>query len=86
MSQRNIKPDLAEEELRQVERERATAKARADLMRRAEAQGVKPFDPDEWRAELDSDNQPQEEIQREVDEFLKMMREWRDTPSNRSID
>ena len=67
-----------------VERDRETAEARADLQRRADALGVKPFDDDEWRADLETD-QTAEEIQQEVDEFLSMLREWRDTPSRRSV-
>ena len=63
---------------------RETAEARADLERRADAQGVKPFDAEEWRAELETDQTP-EEIRQEVDEFLGMLREWRDTPSRRSV-
>jgi hypothetical protein len=67
-----------------TERERETAEARADLQRRADAQGVKPFDADEWHAELETKQAP-EEVRQEVDEFLGMLREWRDTPSNRSV-
>jgi hypothetical protein len=67
-----------------AERARETADARADLQRRADAQGVKPFDADEWRAELEI-NQTPEEVRQEVDEFLSMLREWRDTPSRRSV-
>jgi hypothetical protein len=67
-----------------IERSRETSEARAELLRRAEAQGVKPFDADEWRAELETDQTP-EEIRHEVDEFLSLIREMRDTPSARSI-
>lgn len=67
-----------------VARERETAEARARLERRAAEQGVTPFDADEWRAELEVDQSP-EDIRREVDDFLTMLREWRDTPSLRSI-
>lgn len=67
-----------------IERERETAKAYADLLRRAEAEGVKPFSFEEWKAEFET-NQTPEEIRREVDEFLSMLREVRGTPSNRSI-
>jgi hypothetical protein len=66
------------------ERARETAQARADLERRAAEQGIKPFDVDEWRAELETDQTP-EEIRQEVDEFLTIVREARDTPSSRSI-
>lgn len=65
-------------------RERETAEARARLERRAAEQGVAPFDAGEWRAELEIDQTP-EDIRREVDDFLTMLREWRDTPSLRSI-
>ncbi len=64
--------------------ERETAQARAELQRRADAQGVKPFDANEWRAELETSQKP-EEIAQEVDEFLSMLREWRDAPPTRSI-
>jgi len=67
-----------------AERARETAEARADLQRRADAQGVKPFDADEWHAELETEQAP-EEVRQEVDEFLSMLREWRDTPSRRSV-
>lgn len=80
MSQRNIKPDSTEEELRQIERERAAAKARADQMRRAEAQGVKPFTSLE-----DFAGDPELVADFDVDEFLRQVREDRDRPSNRSV-
>ncbi|MDQ3803373.1 MAG: hypothetical protein M3416_05905 [Acidobacteriota bacterium] len=64
------------------ERAREVAEARADLERRAAELGVRPFDGDEWLAESETD-QTAEEITREVDEFLSMVREWRHTPSNR---
>lgn len=62
-----------------VERERETANARADLLRRAKAQGVKPFTSIE-------DFAADEELTRDfnVDEFLRTVREIRDSPSNRS--
>lgn len=82
MSQPNIKDRIDDAE--RERRERETAQARADLLRRAAAQGVKPFSLDEWRAEVETDQTP-EEIRQEVDEFLTMLREWRDTPSRRSI-
>lgn len=68
-----------------AEHERETAEARAELQRRADAQGIKPFDAGEWLADIETDQTP-EEIRREVDDFLIMLREWRDTPSTRSID
>jgi hypothetical protein len=68
-----------------AERARETAEARADMERRAEAEGVRPFDADEWRADLETDQTP-DETRREVDDFLSMLREWRDTPAtHRSI-
>ncbi|MDQ3255292.1 MAG: hypothetical protein M3R15_15565 [Acidobacteriota bacterium] len=80
MSQRNIKqPPLT------PERERAAAEALADLMRRAEAQGVEPFDFDAAFGE-GGEGQSQEEIRQEVDEFLQMVRETRDTSSARSFE
>lgn len=80
MSQRNIKQPPPT-----PERERETAKARADLMRRAEEQGIKPatnFD-DLLGPET---GQTQEEIQAEVDDFLRMWREWRAVPSSREVE
>jgi hypothetical protein len=77
MSQRNVTPHPTEDE-----RERETTRARAEIERLAAEQGVKPFDPDEWRAEAEASQSP-EEVRREVDEFLVMLREWRQTPSRR---
>ena len=79
MSQQNIKEPLT------PEREREAAEALADLMRRAEEQGVEPFDFDAAFGE-GAEGQSQEEIQQEVDEFLQMVRETRDMPSSRSIE
>jgi hypothetical protein len=62
-------------------REREAAEARAALDRRAAELGVTPFDADEWLA---GDDQEPEEAAREVDEFLTIVRELRDTPSTRS--
>lgn len=62
-------------------REREAAEARAALDRRAAELGVTPFDADEWLA--GGDQEP-EEAAREVDEFLTIVRELRDTPSTRS--
>ena len=67
------------------EREREIAEARAELERLAEEQGVKPFDFDAAFGEA-SEGQSQEEIQQEVDEFLRVVRETRDMPSTRSIE
>lgn len=80
MSRRNVTPHPAEDE-----RESETARVRAEIERLAEEQGVGPFDPDEWLAESEPD-QPPEEVRREVDEFLGMLREWRGTPSRRDLD
>lgn len=65
------------------EREREAAEARAALERRAAELGVTPFDADEWLAGSEDDQAP-EEAAREVDEFLSIVRELRDTPSTRS--
>lgn len=73
MSQPNVNTD----------REREAAEARAALERRAAELGVTPFDAGEWLA-VDEDDQAPEEAAREVDEFLRIVRELRDTPSTRS--
>jgi hypothetical protein len=77
MSQQNI--------TRQNERDRAreAAEARAALEQRAAELGVRPFDADVWLAGTEDDQIP-EEATREVNEFLGMLRELRDTPSSRS--
>jgi predicted nucleic acid-binding protein len=64
-------------------RAREAAQARTALERRAAELGVTPFDADEWLAGSEDDQSP-EEAAREVDEFLSIVRELRDTPSNRS--
>jgi predicted nucleic acid-binding protein len=64
-------------------RAREAAEARAALERRAAELGISPFDADEWLAGTEEDQTP-EDAAREVDEFLGMLRELRDTPSNRS--
>ncbi len=66
------------------EREREAADARADLERRGAELGVKPFNDEEWLAESET-GQTAEEIGREVDEFLSMVRELRHTPSGRGV-
>lgn len=63
-----------------AEREREAAEARADLLRRAEAQGVRPF-----TALEDFAGDPELTANFDVDDFLQMVRETRDTPSNRSM-
>jgi predicted nucleic acid-binding protein len=64
-------------------REREAAEARAALERRSAELGVTPFDADEWLAGAEGDQEP-DEAAREVDEFLTIVRELRDTPSTRS--
>ena len=61
------------------ERAREAAEARAALERRAAELGVGPFDVDAWRSEFEPEPDP-EEARREVDDFLKVVRELRDTP------
>lgn len=73
MSQPNINDNRARE----------AADARAALERRAAEMGVRPFDADEWLTGTDEDETP-EDAAREVDEFLSIVRELRDTPSTRS--
>jgi predicted nucleic acid-binding protein len=73
MSQPNVNTD----------REREAAEARAALERRAAEMGVTPFDAEEWLSG-DEDDQAPEEAAREVNEFLSIVRELRDTPSTRS--
>ena len=68
-----------------IEQERETAEAHAELQQLVEAQGVKPFNFDQAFGE-GAEGQSQEEIQQEVDEFLRMVRETRDMPSARSIE
>jgi hypothetical protein len=65
------------------DRARESAEARAALERRAAELGVTPFDADEWLAATEDDQSP-EEAAREVDEFLGIVRQLRDTPSTRS--
>lgn len=64
-----------------IENERATAEARADLLRRIEAQGVKPFTAPE-----DFAGDPELTADFDVDEFVRAVREWRDTSSTRSVE
>lgn len=72
MSQQNIiHPQLT------PEREREAAEARAELLRRADEQGVEPLDFNAAFGE-GTEGQSQEEVQREVDDFLQMQREWRE--------
>jgi hypothetical protein len=60
--------------------DRETAMARADLLRRAEAQGVKPFTSLE-----DFAGDPKLTADFDVDAFLRQVREDRDRPS-RSVE
>jgi hypothetical protein len=62
-----------------ADRERQIEKARAEVRRRAEAQGVKPFTSLE-----DFAGDPEMTVDFDVDEFLRQVREDRDRPSNRS--
>ena len=57
------------------------AKARADLLRRAELQGVEPFTSLE-----DFAGDPALTADFEVDEFLRQVREDRDRPSTRNAE
>jgi hypothetical protein len=61
-----------------------TAQARAELELRAVKQGVRPFDAEEWSDEFATE-QTSAEVRQEVDEFLSLLREWRETPSHRSL-
>ena len=75
MTKRNIQNRTEEE------RARESAEARADLLRRAEAQGVKPFTtPSEFGGE------PEMTADFDVEEFLRQVRADRDRPSNRSTE
>lgn len=65
------------------ERARESAEARAALERRAAETGVTPFDAEEWLSGGEEGQTPGEAA-REVDEFLSIVRELRDTPSARS--
>ncbi len=65
------------------ERARESAEARVAIERRAAELGITPFDANEWLAGSEGDETP-EEAAREVDEFLSIVRELRDTPSTRS--
>ena len=63
------------------DRDPGAAKARADLLRRAELQGVKPFTSLE-----DFAGDPALTADFEVDEFLRQVREDRDRPSTRNAE
>jgi hypothetical protein len=64
-----------------ADRDHEAAKARADLLRRAELQGVKPF------TSLDDvAGDPELTADFDVDEFLHQVREDRDRPSQRTVE
>ena len=63
------------------DRDNNAAKARAELLRRAELQGVKPFTSLE-----DFAGDPELKADFNVDEFLRQVREDRDRPSGRSVE
>lgn len=63
-----------------AKREGETAAARADLLRRATAQGVKPFTSLE-----DFAGDPELTADFDVEEFLREVREDRDRLSHRSV-
>ncbi len=67
--------------LKDADRERETARARADLLFRAEAQGVKPFTSLE-----DFAGDPEMTADFDVDAFLRQVREDRNRPSSRSVE
>ncbi len=77
MTLSNISPKNDQDRAREI------AEARASLLRLAEEQGVSPvtsFD------DLISEPFPDDEGDDNIDEFLRNLREWRDTPSARSIE
>ena len=64
-----------------ADRERELEMARAELLRRAEVQGVKPFTSLE---DLKGDSEMVADF--DVDEFLRQVREQREQPSTRSME
>lgn len=64
-----------------AERACETAQAHADLLARAEAQGIKPF-----TSLGDFAGDPELTADFDVDEFLRQVREDRDRPSERSVE
>ncbi len=64
------------------DRAREAAEARAELLRLAEEQGVSPVTSFE---DLLGEPGPDDDGDTDVDHFLSSLREWRDTPSQRSI-
>ena len=65
----------------EADREREAERARADLLRRAVAQGIKPFASLE-----DFAGDPDLTADFDVDAFLRQVREDRDRPTGGSID
>jgi hypothetical protein len=61
-----------------ADRERESAEARAKVLRRAEAQNVKPFSSLE-----DFAGDPEITADFDVDQFLRQVREDRDRPANK---
>ena len=64
-----------------ADREREMAEARVELLRRAEAHGVKPIS-----SLKDLAGDPEMTADFDVDEFLRQVREDRDRPSTRSME
>lgn len=75
MTKRNIQTQT------EAERERESAAARTELLRRAEAQGVKPF-----TALEDFAGDPELTADFDVEEFLRQVRADRDRLANRSVE
>ncbi len=65
----------------EADRNHETARARADLLRRAEAQGVKPFTSLE-----DFAGDPEMTADFDVDASLRQVREDRNRPSNQNVE
>jgi hypothetical protein len=75
MSRRNVTPHPTEDE-----RAASSARARAEIERLAEAEGVRPF-----TSLKDFAGPPELASDFDVDEFLRAVREDRDRPSNRGV-
>ena len=75
MNQPNLNLDPAGEDPIYAAR-RAAAEAEAARL------GIKPFDPDEWAQDADTEGQTLAERQQEVDEFLRELRAWRAAPQS----
>jgi hypothetical protein len=65
----------------EADREREISEARADLLRRAKAHGVKPITSLE-----DLAGDPKMTADFDIDEFLREVRQDRDRPSTRSLE